>query len=140
MRSPSWLPSTDARDDLQQRLHGGPERSADRRSGSRLLPPSTTPLGRAFQDPNALGDPLAAAVTAGANARVSAAYNNLQTTAGKAETAYQKLAALSPDDATLQIQLGQAAQNAGDSATALVAYRRFLKLAPNDPLSPQVSA
>ena len=106
--------------------------------GAAFLPPSTTPLGRAFQDPNALGDPLAAAVTAGANARVSAAYNNLQTTAGKAETAYQKLAALSPDDATLQIQLGQAAQTAGDSATALVAYRRFLKLAPNDPLAPQV--
>ena len=106
--------------------------------GAAFLPSSKTPLGRAFQDPTALGDPLAAAVSAGAQARVSAAYNNLQTTATKAETAYQKLAALSPDDATLQIQLGQAAQNAGDSATALIAYRRFLKLAPNDPLAPQV--
>lgn len=106
--------------------------------GAAFLPPATTPLGRAFQDPNALGDPLAAAVTAGAQARVSAAYNQLQTTAAKAETAYKKLAALSPDDATLQIQLGQAAQNAGDSSTALVAYRRFLKLAPTDPLAPQV--
>ncbi len=106
--------------------------------GAAFLPPSTTPLGRAFQDPNALGDPLAAAVTAGAQARISAAYTQLQATATKAETAYKKLAALSPDDATLQIQLGQASQSAGDTATALVAYRRFLKLAPNDPLAPQV--
>jgi Flp pilus assembly protein TadD len=106
--------------------------------GAAFLPPATTPLGRAFQDPNALGDPLAAAVTSAAQARVSAAYTKLQTTATKAETAYQKLATLSPDDATLQIQLGQAAQSAGDSATALLAYHRFLKLAPNDPLAPQV--
>jgi len=106
--------------------------------GNSFLPPANTPLGRAYQNTNALGDPLAAAVTAAAQTRISTAYTRLQSTAGKAQNAYEKLAALSPNDATLQIQLGQAAQTAGDTATAVVAYRRFLKLAPNDPLAPQV--
>lgn len=106
--------------------------------GASFLPPAGTALGRAFQDTNALGDPLAAAVTAGAQARINAAASKLQSTSTKAEDAYEKLAALSPNDATLQIQLGQSAQNANDLATALLAYRRFLKLAPTDPLAPQV--
>ena len=33
---------------------------------------------------------------------------------------------------------GVTAQSAGDSATALAAYKKFLKLSPNDPLTPQV--
>ena len=103
-----------------------------------FLPPTTTPLGRAYQNTSALGDPIAAAVTAGAQTRISTAASKLQSAASKAQAAYKKLATLSPTDATLQIQLGQAAQNAGDTATALAAYRRFLKLAPNDPLAPQV--
>ena len=37
----------------------------------------------------------------------------------------------SPNDATTQIQLGQAAQDAGDTATAIAAYKKFLKLAPD---------
>jgi predicted TPR repeat methyltransferase len=45
---------------------------------------------------------------------------------------------LNPSDATTQIQLGQAAQAAGDSATAIAAYTAFLKLAPTDPLAAQV--
>jgi tetratricopeptide (TPR) repeat protein len=106
--------------------------------GAAFLPPSTTPFGRAFQDPKALGNPIATAVATAAQARTSAAYAQLQTVATKAESAYQQLAALSPDDATLQIQLGQAAQTAGDTPTALIAYRRFLKLAPTDPLASQV--
>jgi tetratricopeptide (TPR) repeat protein len=106
--------------------------------GAAFLPPSTTPFGRAFQDPKALGNPIATAVAAAAQARTSAAYAKLQTVALKAETAYQQLAAQSPDDATLQIQLGQAAQTAGDTTTAVTAYKRFLKLAPTDPLASQV--
>lgn len=103
-----------------------------------FTPPSSSPLGRAFNSPNALQDPISAAVQSIATANLSTAAQKVQTTATKAEAAYRKLAALTPSDATLQIQLGQAAQTAGDSATALAAYRRFLKLAPTDPLAPQV--
>ena len=103
-----------------------------------FTPPSTSPLGRAFNDPNALQDPISTAVQSVASTALSTAAAKVQATAAKAETAYEKLAALTPDDATLQIQLGQAAQTAGDTATAITAYKRFLKLAPTDPLAPQV--
>jgi tetratricopeptide (TPR) repeat protein len=108
--------------------------------GASFLPPTTTALGRAFQDPNALGDPISTAVQSVAQTQVSAAYSKMQAVATKAESAYEQLAAQSPTDATLQIQLGQAAQTAGDIPTALVAYKRFLKLAPNDPLASQVKS
>jgi tetratricopeptide (TPR) repeat protein len=106
--------------------------------GAVFLPKSSTPLGRAYQSTSALGNPLAAAVSSAAQTQVTNAYSKMQSVATKAEAAYEKLAARSPDDATLQIQLGQAATTAGDAATALAAYQRFLKLAPTDPLAPQV--
>lgn len=103
-----------------------------------FAPPSNSPFGRLYNDPKGLQDPIASAVASVANAKASAAYTQLQSTATKAESAYKKLAGLSPNDATLQIQLGQAAQTAGDQPTALKAYEKFLKLAPTDPLVPQV--
>lgn len=103
-----------------------------------FLPPATSPLGRAYNDPNALQDPISTAVQSVAQTSVQDAYTKLQSTSAKAEDVYKKLVALTPKDATLQIQLGQAAQTAGDTTTALAAYRRFLKLAPTDPLAPQV--
>ena len=103
-----------------------------------FAPPSTSTFGRLYNDPNGLKDPIASAVSSVANAKATAAYTQLQSTATKAENAYKKLAGLNPADATLQIQLGQAAQTAGDQATALKAYKKFLKLAPTDPLAPQV--
>ncbi len=106
--------------------------------GAAFLPPSSTPLGKAFQSTSALADPISTAAATLAQSRVAAAYSKMQSVAVKAESAYEKLAAGSPDDATLQIQLGEAAQNAGDTATALKAYKHFLKLAPTDPLASQV--
>jgi regulator of sirC expression with transglutaminase-like and TPR domain len=108
-------------------------------SGSTLFQPaSTTPLGKAYQDPNALQDPIASAVSTTANAKVSDAYSKLSAVEKQAVAVYKRLIVLNPNDATRQIQLGQAAQNAGDTATAVAAYKKFLKLAPNDPLVPAV--
>ncbi|MFL5964580.1 MAG: tetratricopeptide repeat protein [Gaiellaceae bacterium] len=103
-----------------------------------FAPASTTPLGKAFADPTALKDPISAAAQTLASAKQSTAYTNYQNAQKSAETAYQKLVALNPSDATTQIQLGQAAQSAGDTKTAIAAYNAFLKLAPTDPLAPQV--
>ena len=41
--------------------------------------------------------------------------------------------ALQPNDPNVQLELAQAAQQVGDTATAIAAYERFLKLAPDDP-------
>ena len=103
-------------------------------------PPATTPVGRLYEDPNALQDQISAAVNQSANEKVTAAYKKLSEVSKQAVGVYKRLIKLDPTDATRQIQLGQAAQNAGDSATAIAAYKRFLKLAPEDPLAPAVKA
>jgi tetratricopeptide (TPR) repeat protein len=103
-----------------------------------FAPPSTSPFGKAFSDPAALKDPISAAVQSQSSTQQSTAYTKYQEAQKNAEQTYQKIAALTPKDATIQIQLGQAAQSAGDTAAAIAAYKAFLKLAPTDPLAPQV--
>jgi tetratricopeptide (TPR) repeat protein len=106
--------------------------------GAVFAPASTTPFGKAFADPTALKDPISAAIQTLASTSQSTAYTNFQNAQKSAETAYLKLVALNPSDATTQIQLGQAAQAAGDTKAAIGAYNAFLKLAPTDPLAAQV--
>jgi cytochrome c-type biogenesis protein CcmH/NrfG len=106
--------------------------------GAAFAPGAGTPFGKAFSDPNALQDPIAAAVQSLSSTQQSTAYTNYQTAQTNAEDAYKRLSALTPSDATTQIQLGQAAQAANDTKVAIAAYKKFLKLAPSDPLAPQV--
>jgi len=106
--------------------------------GAAFAPPAGTPFGKAFADPNALQDPIASAVQTLSTAKQNTAFTNYQSAQKNAEATYQKLVALKPSDATTQIQLGQAAQAATDTKTAIAAYQTFLKLAPTDPLVPQV--
>ena len=48
-------------------------------------------------------------------------------------TAYKQIAKLAPNDPNIQLELAQAAQQAGDTPSAIAAYTTFLKLAPDDP-------
>lgn len=106
--------------------------------GETFAPPASSPFGKAFADPNALQDPIAQAVSSQASAAESTASTNYIDAQQKAVATYKKLAALNPNDPTTQIQLGQAALGARDTATAITAFEKFLKLAPTDPLVPQV--
>lgn len=106
--------------------------------GQTFAPASTTPFGKAFADPKALQDPISAAVQSLSTTQQTNAYTKYQEAQKNSESTYQKLAALTPNDATVQIQLGQAAQSAGDNAAAIAAFKQFLKLAPTDPLAAQV--
>jgi tetratricopeptide (TPR) repeat protein len=106
--------------------------------GAAFAPPASSPLGKAFNDPTALKDPIATAVQTLSSTTQNTALTNYTNAEKNAEAVYKKLVALSPTDATTQIQLGQAAQAANDSKTAIAAYETFLKLAPTDPLAPQV--
>jgi predicted TPR repeat methyltransferase len=112
--------------------------TAESSPASVFAPPSSSPLGKAFNDPNSLKDPISAAVQTQTSSAQSDAYTKYQDAQKSAEAAYQKVAALAPTDATTQIQLAQTAQGAGDTKTAIAAYKKFLKLAPTDPLAPQV--
>jgi cytochrome c-type biogenesis protein CcmH/NrfG len=103
-----------------------------------FAPPATTPLGKAFASPAGLKDPIGSVVAAAATARATTATQQYNSLIARAESTYKTLAKLSPNDASTQIQLGQAAAAASDLTTAVAAYRKFLKLAPSDPLAPQV--
>ena len=99
-----------------------------------LAPSANTVFGKIFNDPKGLQDPIGSV----AAAQAQTAFSNYQGAQRSAETTLQKLAKLTPKDVTVQYQLGQAAQAAGDYKGAVKAYKAFLKLSPNDVEAPQV--
>ena len=101
-------------------------------------PPASTTFGKIFADPKGLQDPIAALLQSQATTKLQAAYSNYHQAQSNAAATYKKVAKLTPNDVTVQYQLGQASQAAGDYAGAAAAYRRFLKLAPTDVDAPQV--
>jgi tetratricopeptide (TPR) repeat protein len=83
---------------------------------------------------NKISDALAAQ----ANARLSEAQARAQSAAASQQQVYEKLTTLVPDDPSLFLSLGFAAEAASDYQAAVDAYEKFLDLAPNDPSAPQV--
>jgi tetratricopeptide (TPR) repeat protein len=73
-----------------------------------------------------------------ANARASAAQARAQSAAASQQKVYEDLTLLIPDDPSVFLSLGIAAQEANDAESAIAAYQKFLGLAPNDPSAPQV--
>jgi tetratricopeptide (TPR) repeat protein len=57
-----------------------------------------------------------------------------------AVNSYKELAKLRPNDANAQFQLASAAQTAGDSATAVAAYKAYLKFNPDTSTASQIRA
>jgi tetratricopeptide (TPR) repeat protein len=113
-------------------------------SGSSVFGVSTTSkLGQAFQgtsDPLTGYDPINSGVQSLVNTRAGTAYTAMTTAYTKAVAVYKEIAALSPQDPSVQFQLAQAAEAASDTTTAVAAYKAFLKLAPDDPTSPAIRA
>lgn len=90
------------------------------------LDPSST-LGQAIS-----GDPYSDVL----KTRANEAYSKMVSAFTKAETAYKKLvtaAAGTSQEANAQLQLAGAAQISGDTTTAVDAYTRFLRIAPDSP-------
>jgi len=71
--------------------------------------------------------------------RLSELYQRQQDDYNQAEGVGKRIVALKPKDADAQLNLGVAAQTAGDTKTAIAAYKRFVKLAPDDSRIPQVN-
>jgi tetratricopeptide (TPR) repeat protein len=103
-----------------------------------FAPAASTVFGKIFSDPKGLQDPIGQLLQTQASTRASTAYTDYQTAQGNAEGTFKKLAALTPNDVTVQYQLGQAAQASGDLKVAIAAYKKFLKLAPTDVDAPSV--
>jgi tetratricopeptide (TPR) repeat protein len=115
----------------QTQVAAAAQAEAQNTQGTQFGPPPTSPLGRAL---NSVSDPIAQAASNGANQRFNAALQTRQATAQQLEGVYKKLATLhKPVEPSDQLLLAQAAQNAGDTAAAIAAYKAFIKLAPDDP-------
>ena len=101
--------------------------------GSDLLLPPSTPLGEALAN-----QPIADAISGQLQTELTEKVGELTDAYRQAQETYQRLVVLRPEDAPLQLELADAALNAGDTQVALGAYRRFLELAPDDPQAPLV--
>jgi tetratricopeptide (TPR) repeat protein len=83
-------------------------------------------------------DAISSAVSSKLSAAVQTALGEAQQASSSAVAAYQRIAATAPKDPTIQLELADAAQNAGDTATAIKAYEAFLRIAPDDPTAVEV--
>src|SRR5215204_1498099 len=67
------------------------------------------------------------------NTKLNELYQKQQGDYNNAEKINLRIVKLSPKDANAQLNLGQSAQQAGDTTRAIAAYNKFIKLAPDDP-------
>jgi len=102
-----------------------------------LGPSSTSPLGRAL---GGLSNPLEQSQSSDAVARYQSASSAYQQTASQLIATYQKIGKLQPTEPGVQLQLAQTAESIGDYATAIAAYKQFIKIAPDDASVPQAKA
>jgi regulator of sirC expression with transglutaminase-like and TPR domain len=94
-------------------------------------PPTSSPLGRAL---SSVPDPIIQQSSDAANQAFTTALQTRAATAQQLEQTYQQIVKLrKPAEPSDSFLLAQAAQNAGDTATAIAAYKRFVQLAPDDP-------
>jgi tetratricopeptide (TPR) repeat protein len=96
--------------------------------GTPFLPDTNIELGRALST-----DQSVSAVQCTESTRVSDLYTQVNSAYASQVAVYKRLVALDPTDASLLVQLGQAQQQTGDTAGAIASYKKFLKLAPDDP-------
>lgn len=101
--------------------------------GTEFAPAPTTPFGQALGR-----GPITDAISSASSERINELYGRLQGAYNEAKLNYVALANLDPEDASVQLQLADAALNSGDTASAIAAYERFLELAPDDPIAPSV--
>jgi tetratricopeptide (TPR) repeat protein len=100
-----------------------------------FAPASTTPLGKAYKS---FDTPLSSAISSETSTKFTDAYSKMTAAYSQAVGAYQDVAKASPNDPSIQFALAQTAEQAQDTKTAIAAYKRFLKLAPEDPTAPAV--
>jgi tetratricopeptide (TPR) repeat protein len=99
---------------------------------SQLLQP-TGKLGTAFGT-----NPLEQAAAQRADTAVSDLSQKVQLAYASVQSSYDQVAKLAPKDPSAWLSLAQAAQTAGDNATAVKGYKRYLKLSPGTSVGPQI--
>jgi len=87
-----------------------------------------------------LDDRISSVVNAQGSTTIQTLAAAAQAASGQAVDAYRKIVVLQPGDPNVQLELAQAAQQAGDTEAAIAAYTAFLRLAPDDPSASIVKA
>ena len=118
------------------------QRAQDAQLRADYLAPGTAVLGSLTLKRQPLAvDPINAAVSSQVSQATNQAVSEEQSAAQSAVSTYKKIAAAAAnkgDKAQAELNLGQIAQQIGDTTTAIAAYKKFLKLAPTDPTAPDV--
>ena len=99
---------------------------------SQLLQP-TGKLGTAFGT-----NPLEQAAAQRADTAVNDLSQKVQLAYASVQSSYDQVTQLAPKDASGWLNLAQAAQTAGDNATAVKGYKRYLELSPGTSVAPQI--
>jgi tetratricopeptide (TPR) repeat protein len=81
---------------------------------------------------------ISSAVNANLSATVSTYQSEVQQAYAQAVDAQRRITVATPRDPAAQLLLAETAIEAGDAATAIAAYEKFLKLAPDDPSAPEI--
>ena len=102
---------------------------------SAFAPAATTALGKAYKS---FDTPVSSAISTETSTKFNNAYAKMTTAYSQAVSAYKDVAKASPSDPSIQFALAQTAEQAQDTATAIAAYKRFIKLAPEDATVPAV--
>jgi tetratricopeptide (TPR) repeat protein len=87
---------------------------------------ATTKIGQALGQ-----DPIIGALSQAVNTTVQEKSLGIQQAGRNAVGVYKRLAAVSPNDASTQLELAQTAEQVGDISTAVAAYRKVIKLEPD---------
>ena len=108
--------------------------------GDLFAPGTSNPFGQAFANPQ-----ITSIESQKWNQQLNQSYLGLQQEYKDAVRVFQKLIAVTPDELEADeplifLQLGQAAQNAGDLKAAINAYERYLEVAPDSASAPAVKA
>ena len=84
-------------------------------------------------------DPISNAIASSYSVDIQTALAKAQTAASSAVSTYKKIAAVSPKDPSVQLELAEAARTAGDTTSAIAAYQKYLTLVPaSDPTTRDV--
>jgi tetratricopeptide (TPR) repeat protein len=85
-------------------------------------------------------NPIEQAASSTASTATSDLYQKVQLAYNGSVQSWTSLSKIQPKNANVWFSLGQAAQSAGDSATAIKAYTKYLKLNPNGTSAAQIKA
>jgi tetratricopeptide (TPR) repeat protein len=95
-----------------------------------LAPTATVLQSISLDDRPLAADPISQAVSTYYATDIQTALSEAQQAASSSVSTYQKIAALTPKDPSVQLELADAARNAGDIPTAIAAYEKYIELVP----------